>query len=126
VRASASARSYSASKFTGAARIVVREVAHEKGTGLLDLHQEHGGFVLLGRDGHGQHDFAQLRRQDVHARVQIEVDLRVPLAIQARAIGRFVRAVLQVHGLQGQLAAGGVGITQHRRGGSGVAIVVSH
>src|ERR1700733_4676553 len=61
---------------------------------------------MLGRHGDGEDHLAQLRRDRVHRGIKIETDLRIPRAVNARAVRRLVGAVFQVDTLQCKLWPG--------------------
>src|SRR3954470_15652845 len=82
--------------------VVFGQVLHQEDTGLFDLDEENRHVVLLGSDRHGEDNLTQLRRQSICTRVQVEVDLWIPVAIHARAVRCLVGTILQIHVLQGE------------------------
>ena len=78
------------------------QTAHQEDAGLFDFHEENRDVILLGGHRYGEDNLTQFRRQRVRARVQVEVDLRIPVAIHTRTVGCLVGAILQIHVLQGK------------------------
>src|SRR5207244_12581101 len=70
-----------------ALEIAVSEIADDEQARLLDLDEEDGHVADLGRHGDGEHYFAHVGPERGGAGLQIEADLRVPVAIDARAVG---------------------------------------
>src|SRR6516165_6370372 len=84
----------------GTLQIRLGEIADDEEARLLHLDEEDGRITVLGGHGDRQHHLPHLRTERGGAGLQVEVDLRVPVAIDARPVRRLVRAVLEVDVLQ--------------------------
>src|SRR6187549_1432353 len=74
----------------GAALVVGGETAHGEQASLFDLDEEGSGIALLGADRNRQHDFTEFRPDDARRGVDVERDLRVPVAVDTWTLGSLV------------------------------------